>query len=107
MNLNSFSQGLLKGAGHMMSVAGAVGVVFGGVYILDCRRFATTNEGIQGCYAFGGAMAGVGAGVSGIRSGGVQEGLWTYNPYLKSPEPTARRRGKSDPVEPEEGGRDS
>ena len=107
MGLKNIGQGLVAGVATAMSTAGAVGVIFGATYILDCRRFATTNEGIQGCYAFGGAMAGVGVGVSGIRAGGFEKGFNTFNPSLRGPEPSPRRRGRQDPAEPEDGGRPS
>ena len=107
MNIQSLGQGLVAGVATAMSTAGAVGVIFGATYILDCRRFATTNEGIKGCYAYGGALAGVGEGVSGLRAGGFEKGFNTFNPSLRSPGPTLRRRGKQDPAEPEDGGRPS
>jgi hypothetical protein len=106
MDLQSLGQSLLRGTGVAITSAGYIGVLFGAAYILDCRRFATTNEGIQGCYAFGGAMAGVGAGVSGIKASGFEQGFSTFNPSLRAPGASTRRGRKSESG-PDEGGRDS
>jgi len=107
MNIQSFGHGLIASAGAAIATAGFVGTVLGVTYIVHCSKKANTIEQLQNCYAFGGAMAGVGAGVSGIKSSGFEKGFATYNPALRGPEPTTRRRGRQDPAEPEDGGRPS
>jgi hypothetical protein len=94
------SKKILAGASGAVGIAGLVGTIMGATYIVHCSRFADTIEKVQSCYAFGAAMAGVGAGVNGIRSGGVQEGLWTYNPYLRAPTATQKKAPPSEPAEP-------
>jgi hypothetical protein len=62
------------------------GFVLGFVYIVRCNQFVTSSDSLQACYAFGGSMMGVGAGINARRKGrdeGFLEGYETLNPHLR------------------------
>lgn len=69
------------------------GVVLGTVYIVRCDKFANTSDSLQACFAFGGSMMGVGAGINARKKGrdeGFVEGYETLNPHLR-PEPPLKK----------------
>jgi hypothetical protein len=64
------------------------GFVLGSVYIVRCNQFVTSSDSLQACFAFGGSMMGVGAGINARKKGrdeGFLEGYDTLNPNLRPP----------------------
>jgi hypothetical protein len=65
------------------------GFILGTAYLIRCDKFATSSDSLQACYAFGGGLMGVGAGINARRKGrdeGFLEGYETLNPHLRSPD---------------------
>jgi hypothetical protein len=62
--------------------ASFLAVVMGGIYIIDCRRYAVTPEAVSACYLTGLPIMGIG----GAGAGGFKAGFNTYNPALRRPE---------------------
>jgi hypothetical protein len=62
------------------------GFILGSVYLVRCDKFATSSDSLQACFAFGGGLMGVGAGMHSRRKGrdeGFLEGYETLNPHLR------------------------
>jgi hypothetical protein len=62
--------------------ASFLAVVMGGVYIVDCRSFAKTQDEATGCWLTGLPIMGIG----GAGYGGFRAGFNTYNPALRKSE---------------------
>jgi hypothetical protein len=56
--------------------------VMGGIYIIDCRSFAKTNDEASACYLTGLPIMGIAT----AGYGGFKAGYNTYNPALRKPE---------------------
>jgi hypothetical protein len=62
--------------------ASLLAVAMGGIYIVDCRSFAKTNDEASACYLTGLPIMGIAT----AGYGGFKAGYNTYNPALRKPE---------------------
>ena len=80
MNLKAII-GALSASG-MVGTAGGAAVMLGGIYLIDCRITARSEEGVRACYSQAALLMTTGAGVG----AGYVAGYNTLNPALKREE---------------------
>lgn len=88
MKLSSVLTAIGGGAAPVVNTASALAILFGGIYLVDCRLSAHSSEAVDRCYFTALPLMGIGA----AGRGGFQAGFQTYNPALRPPDGQGQQR---------------